>query len=161
MRKIVRRSRRARKILTEFELKNDEKLRILVDIWGNMEYAKKLGYHDNILYKPVLVNKDGTQKDIYKNRKGLPTLEELKTLYQDWKYKLKRRNDISRLRETATTLYELAENSTFFEQRQAHVIYQLLRITGGGPSFKIERTKDVDDLDIEMMPVIVVSFRGN
>jgi len=159
--RIIRRTKRATKILTEFELKNNEKLRIYVDIWGDREYAKKLGYYGNIVYKPVLVNKDGFENIIYKHKMGLPTLEELKRLFQDWNDKLERGSDTLRLKQVATSLYELAEIKTFFDERKAHVIYNLLRITRGGPTFKIVKPEDIENLSIEIIPVINVSFRGN
>lgn len=63
------RARKARQILTEFDLKNKEKLRIYVYLWGGKEYARSLGYYGNTIYKPVLVDKNGSEKDVYSGKR--------------------------------------------------------------------------------------------
>jgi len=158
--KLMRCARKAKKILTEFDLKNNRRLRIYVLFWGERQYAKNLGYYGNTVYKPVLVGADGFEKNIYKHHKGLPTLDELKRFYAEWKGNLAYPVEAKRLKEVAGTLYELAEISTCFEKRQTHVIYQLLRMTKGGPTFRILKPSDANDLDAEIVPVVVVSFKG-
>lgn len=160
MKKAIRQARKAKKILTEFDLRNGRKLRIYVYFWGNEEYAKKLGFHGNTVYKPVLIGKNGFERNVYKGNKGLPTLDELRRFYEGWNEKLARTSDKKRLKEIAKTLLELAEISTYFNGRQAHVIYQLLRITRGGPTFRITKPSQASHLDVRLEPAIVVSFRG-
>jgi hypothetical protein len=152
--------KRARKVLTEFELKNEKKLRIFVHIWGDRKYAENLGYHGNIVYKPVLVDKKGTVKRIYLGRKGLPTMKEIKNLYSVWVSELADEGDKERLRDLVLTLYELAQTKIYFDSREAHIVYQLLRIARQNPLFDINKEEDVEDLNVEIMPIIEVSFKG-
>lgn len=58
------------------------------------------------------------------------------------------------------TLYELAEIPTYLTKRKAHVIYQLLRIAAGGPTFRIKKPSDADNLSFKIVPAINVTFRG-
>ena len=157
----IKQTKKAKKILTEFDLVNSEKLRIYVYFWGDEEYARKLGFYGNTVYKPVLIDRNGFEKTIYKSNKGLPTLEELKKFYDDWNERLARRTDAKRLREIAVTLYELAKISTYFDKRQAHVVYRLLRTSRGGPTFRIMKPSDAYDLSVRIEPTIVVSYKGN
>lgn len=156
----IRRARKARKVLTEFLLKDGRKLRIDVLIWGNKEYARELGYYGNVIYKPVVVDKNGTAETIYRGRKGLPTLEELSNLYRKWKPLLADRDERARLKEVADTIHELAEEKTYFDGRQAHVVYNLLHIARKEPIFTIANLKDVEKLSLGISPAIVVSFKG-
>jgi len=152
--------KRARKILTEFELKNKRKLRIDAHIWGDRKSAEKLGYYGNIVYKPVLVDKGGTARRIYPGKKGLPTMSELKNLYNNWVSELAHEDDRERLRYVANNLYELARTTIYFDSRKAHVVYQLLQIARRNPIFEITKEEDVEDLKVDMFPVIMVSFKG-
>jgi len=156
----IRRIRRARKALTEFELKKKRKLRIDVHIWGDRKYAEELGYYGNIVYKPVLVDKEGIARRIYPGKKGLPTMTELKNLYSDWGSELAHEDDGERLRDVANNLYELAKTKIYLDSRKAHVVYQLLQIARRNPIFEITKEEDVDNLKIDMFPVIMVSFKG-
>ena len=160
VKKVIRRAKKAKKILTEFALKNNKTLRIYVYFWGDREYAESLGYYGNTIYKPVLIDKDGFEKEIYQGSKGLPSLEELKGLYDDWKKRLLSKSDRKRFKEVTKTLYELAEENTYFSPRQAHVVYHLLRIASGGPTFRITRSSDVQDLNIHIAPTLMLSFKG-
>lgn len=146
MKKVIRQTKKAIKILTEFNLKKGEKLRIYVYFWGDKEYARKLGFYGNTIYKPVLIDKNGFRKDIYKRNKGLHACMH----YDDWNERLARRTDAKRLKEVADALYELAKISTSFDKRQAHVVYQLLRITRGGPTFRISKPSDAEDLNVRI-----------
>lgn len=156
----IRRIKRARKVLTEFELKNKRKLRIDVHIWGDRKYAEKLGYYGNIVYRPVLVDKEGTVRRIYPGKNGLPTMSELKNLYNDWVSELAHEDDRERLRYVAHSLYELAKTKIYFDSRKAHVVYQLLQLARRNPIFEITSEEDVEDLKVGMFPVIMVSFKG-
>ena len=156
----IRRAKRTKKILTEFDLRNGEKLRIYVYFWGNQKYARDLGYAGNTIYKPVLVDPDGFKREIYEGRKGLPTLAELKSFYNDWNGKVASKMEAKRLKSVSKILYELAQISTFFNPRQAHVIYQILRIAVGGPTFKITKPSRARSLRIKIVPAIMISFRG-
>jgi len=141
-------------------LRNGEKLRIYVYFWGSQKYAKDLGYTGNTIYKPVLVNQDGFEREIYGGKEGLPTLAESKSFYDDWNGKVASKMEAKRLKSISKILYELAEISTFFNSRQAHVIYQILRMAVGGPTFKITKPSRARSLRIKIVPAIMVSFRG-
>jgi hypothetical protein len=156
----ARRTKKARKVLAEFELKNKRKLRIDVHIWGDKKYAEKLGYYGNIVYKPVLVDKEGNAKWIYPRKKGLPTMSDLENLYNDWFSELACEDDRERLRYVANNLYELAKTKIYLDSRKAHVLYQLLQIARRNPVFEITREMDVEDLKVDILPVIMVSFKG-
>lgn len=156
----IRRIKRARKVLTEFELKNGRKLRIDVLIWRDRKHAEELGYYGNIVYRPVAVDKEGTAKWIYSRRKGLPTMSELKNLYHEWVSELAHKDDRERLRYVASNLYELARTKVFLSPRKAHVVYQLLQIARRNPVFEINKKKDVEELKVDMFPAIMLSFKG-
>lgn len=158
---VIRRAKKAKKILTEFDLRNGEKLRIYVYFWGSQNYAEDLGYTGNTIYKPVLIDHDGFEREIYKGKKSLPTLKELKNLYNDWNGELASKMDAKRLKSVSNMLYELAGISTFFDSRQTHVIYQILRMAIGGPTFKITKPSKASSLSLRIVPAIVVSFRGH
>jgi len=156
----IRRAKKARKVLTEFRLKDGRKLRIDLVIWGNREYARKLGYYGNAIYKPLIVNEDGETENIYSGKDGLPKLEELSDFYHQWKALLANESERTRLKEVANTIRELAEESTYFDGRQAHVVYKLLQIARKELVFGIDNLEDVERLSAEICPAIVVSFKG-
>lgn len=158
---LARTARKARKTLTEFNLKNGKKLRIDVLIWGDTTYAKEMGYKGNLIYIPVLVNKDGRRpKHIYPWRKGLPTLKDLDNFYERWKNLLSSEKEKRHLREVTMTLRELAEEKTCLSSRDAHVVYKLLQISRKEPVFTINKLHDVKRLSAKMWPALVIEFGG-
>ena len=110
---------------------------------------------------PVLIDKEGHQKKVYKGKKGVPTLKELDEFYNCWKKRLRSWSDRERLKIVQKTLCELAQTNICFNKRQAHAIYHYLRIARGGPTFRITDSSDSEKLSITIEPTIVVSFKGN
>lgn len=153
-------ARKARKVLTEFSLEDGKKLRIDVLIWGDETYAKEMKYHGNVVYIPLLVNKNGKAKRVYPWEKGLPTLDDLDDFYKHWAGLLSDKREKRRLKELAITLRELADESTFFNTRQAHVVYKLLQIARREPRFTITKLGDIDKLSAKMRPALVIEFCG-
>ena len=158
--KSVRRARKARKVLTEFDLKYGKKLRIDVLIWGDATYASEMGYHGNVVYIPILVSRKGEPKRIYPWKKGLPTLEDLDNFYKRWRKQLLNEREKRRLRELASMLQELAEEKTYFNSRQAHVVYKLLQISRKEPIFTISEIHEVEKLSAKIRPAVVIEFGG-
>lgn len=157
---LAKKAIKARKILTEFSLKNGKKLRIDVMIWGNATYAQKMGYHGNIVYIPILVSKDGRSRRVYQWRKGLPTLTDLDNFYERWKDSLSSEKEKRHLREVATTLRELAEENTYLNSRDAHVVYKLLEISRKEPIFTVSKLRDAERLSARMWPALFIEFDG-
>jgi hypothetical protein len=151
---------RARKILTEFNLKDGKKLRIDVMIWGDATYAQKMGYYGNIVYIPILVSKDGISRCVYSGRTGLPKLTDLDNFYERWKDLLSSEKEKRRLREVAITLRELAEEMTYLNSRDAHVVYKLLEISRKEPIFKVNKLRDTERLSARMWPALFIEFDG-
>lgn len=157
---MAKKARKARKTLTEFNLKDGEKLRIDVLIWGDTTYAKEMRYQGNVVYIPVLVSKDGRPKHVYPWRKGLPTLKDLDNFYDRWKDLISSEKEKRRLREVAMTLRELAEEKTCLSSRDAHVVYKLLQISRKEPIFTINKLRDVKRLSAKIRPALVIEFGG-
>jgi len=157
---LAKKAIKARKILTEFHLKDGKKLRIDVMIWGDVTYAQKMGYYGNIVYIPILVSKDGRSRRIYPRRKGLPKLTDLDNFYERWKDSLSSEKEKSRLREVATTLRELAEEKTYLNSRDAHVVYKLLEISRKEPIFTVNKLHDIERLSARMWPALFIEFDG-
>jgi len=157
---LAKKSKRARKVLTEFDLWNGKKLRIDVLIWGDPTYASEMGYRGNVVYIPILVNAKGESRRIYPWKKGVPTLKDLDNFYERWKDSLLSEKDKRRLKELAKTLRELAEEKTYFDSRQAHVVYKLLQISRKEPVFTLSKLYDVERLSAKMRPAIVIEFGG-
>lgn len=158
--KQIKRARKARTVLTEFDLKHGKKLRIDVLIWGNVTYASEQGYRGNVVYLPLLVSTDGKPRRIYPWKKGLPTLLDLDDFYERWKDSLLNERERQRLREVAKTLRELAEEKVSFDSREAHVIYKLLQTSRKEPIFTISRLREVKQLSAKMRPALVIEFGG-
>jgi len=157
---LAKKARKARKVLTEFYLKDGKKLRIDVLIWGDATYATEKGYHGNVVYIPLIVSAEGKPCRVYPWKKGLPTLEDLDNFYERWKDSLSNEKEKRRLKELAKTLRELAEEKTCFDSREAHVVYKLLQISRKEPMFTISTLRDVKRLSAKMRPALVIEFGG-
>jgi hypothetical protein len=158
--KLVKRARKARKVLTEFDLKDGKKLRIDVLIWGDAAYASEMGYRGNAVYIPLLVNAEGKPRRVYPWKRGVPTLVDLDNFYESWKDSLSDEREKRRLKEVAKTLRELAEEKVCLDSREAHVVYKLLQISRKEPVFTISRLREVKQLSAKMRPALVIEFGG-